>query len=166
MRCVLGVDIGGVVLDGADYREDATPRGPVLGPASEMPGVKTALVTLREEVFGPDIFLVSKCGPQTEARAREWLAEEGFLEAIGVSASHVRFCRQRADKAGICADLGVTHFVDDRLEVLSLMPAVPERYLFQPDPDEVAAFAAHLPSVIVVEGWPALCAAVLSRRSS
>ena len=33
------------------------------------------------------------------------------------------------------------------------------------DPDEVAAFAAHLPSVIVVEGWPALCAAVLSWQS-
>ena len=114
----------------------------------------------------PTSFLVSKCGPRTEARTREWLVEAGFLDAIGMPAGHVWLCRQRPDKAGVCAELGVSHFVDDRLEVLSYMPAVAERYLFRPDRDEVAAFVAHLPAVHVVDGWPALCAGVINRHST
>lgn len=165
VRRVLGVDIGGVVLDSAHYDEDATPDGPVLVAASEIPGARTALMTLRDKLFGHEIFLVSKCGPRTEARARQWLAEEGFLDAIGISAANAKFCRHRSDKAGICAELGVTHFVDDRLEVLSYLDVVASRYLFQPDLNEVAKFAAHLPLVTVVDGWPALCTAVLARES-
>jgi hypothetical protein len=65
----------------------------------------------------------------------------------------MHFCRARADKAPICKSLGVTHFVDDRLEVLGYLSSVPVRYLFQPDAKEMARHAAHLAHVRVMESW-------------
>ena len=43
-----------------------------------MPGVFEGLATLVAERFGPAVHLVSKCGEQTEARTREWLAHHDF----------------------------------------------------------------------------------------
>ncbi len=40
-------------------------------------------------------------------------------------------CRERPEKAAVCARLGITHFVDDRLDVLTPMRGtVPHLYLF------------------------------------
>ena len=36
----------------------------------------------------------------------------------------------RGDKAPLCAELGVTHFVDDRLDVLATLTTVEYRFLF------------------------------------
>jgi hypothetical protein len=138
----LGVDIGGVVLRHDNYQEDASRAGPLLGPGSELPGAREGIAALTS-VFGGRVYLVSKCGPLTQARTREWLAE-GFYDSTGLDPAAVRFCRRRSDKAGICADLGITHFVDDRLEVLSYLEAVPNRYLFRPRADEVAAHHSSL----------------------
>jgi hypothetical protein len=162
---VLGVDLGGVLLRRTAYQEHATPRGPTLTAGSEIPGAVAGLRRLSTDMFGEAIFLVSKCGPQTELRAQQWLATRGFADATGVPDANVRFCRQRADKAGICDELGITHFVDDRLEVLSYLATVEHRFLFDPDPAEVAEFAEHLAGVSVVEDWPALCDAVLATQS-
>ncbi|MEV7330303.1 hypothetical protein [Micromonospora sp. NPDC093244] len=70
----------------------------------------------------------------------------------------VHFCRTRPDKAPIARRLGLTHVVDDKLEVLGYLDSVPHRYLFRPRPAEVAANAALLPRVHRVESWPELTA--------
>lgn len=45
----------------------------------------------------------------------------------------VRFCRERPQKAPICAELGITHFIDDRADVLEPMCGiVANRFLFGP----------------------------------
>jgi hypothetical protein len=64
--------------------------------------------------------------------------------------------REREEKADICERVGITHFVDDQLEVLVHLTSVPYRYLFtgglgmnQP-PSTVPTWAT------VVATWPQL----------
>ena len=97
--------------------------------------------------------LVSKCGPGVEAKTRAWLVHHRFGDITGVWEERLHFCRTRADKAPVCERLGVTHFIDDRLEVLGYLSTVPHRYLFQPDEKEMARHAAHLPLVCIVQSW-------------
>ena len=70
-----------------------------------------------------------------------------FFALTGIPADHVRFCLRRPDKAIHCAELGITHFVDDKPDVhVALAGVVRHRYLFGPQssarvPDGVIAAA-------------------------
>ena len=64
---------------------------------------------------------------------------------------NLQFCLERAQKAEICRDLGLTHFIDDRADVLEhLEPVVPHRYLFGPQPPEFTVPEGVVPVV----SWP------------
>ncbi len=90
------------------------------------------------------------------------LTNNGFCNETRIDFEHMLFCRLRAEKAIICRNLAVTHFVDDRLEVLSYMESVPNRYLFQPDPAEVSRYRRSLPAVMQVSTWDALSSLLLT----
>lgn len=156
----LGVDIGGVIIQPADDDADTSFFGDNYLRTPRMPGAFEGLAELVAQVFGERVFLVSKCGEQTERRTREWLAHHDFFARTGISPERLRFCRTRPEKALIAAELGLTHFVDDRLEILGYLDTVANRYLFRPYEPEVAAHAAHLPAVRRVESWPELVAAL------
>ncbi|GIG92564.1 hypothetical protein [Plantactinospora endophytica] len=125
-----------------------------------MPGVFEALAALVSEMFGEHVYLVSKCGERVERRTGLWLHHHDFYRRTGIRVENVHFCRTRQGKAPIAAALGLTHFVDDRLEVLSYLETVPHRYLFRPREHEVRSFRAHLPAVHRVESWPELMARI------
>ena len=154
----LGVDIGGVVVKLRGYREDEILPG---DHPREMPGARAALGLLRDERFGNRIYLVSKCGPRTEAVTRRALIEGGLCKETGVGLDRAHFCRERRDKATICEQLGLTHFVDDRLEVLSYLTTVPHRYLFNGRTHEIKRFRQALASVTAVADWGELVRAIL-----
>ncbi|AKU98979.1 hypothetical protein AKJ09_05643 [Labilithrix luteola] len=151
----LGVDIGRVIIhgDGPDTsfiqaRDDETAmRAPAVDGAIDA----LARLTLR---FDGAVWLVSKCGPRIEGLSRRWLAHHGFFERTGISPAQLRFCRERREKAGICLKLGVTMFVDDRLDVLLPMAGVVEhRFLF-------GVHASSDPTVTPVPTWRATEAAI------
>ena len=129
---VLGVDIGGVIIDRVNDDSDTSFFADGYLESTAVVGAFAALARLNAERFHGEIYLVSKCGRRIEARTREWLRHHGFWEAVGLPDDQVRFCRRREEKALIAADLGITHFIDDRLEVLSYLTGVPHRYLFNP----------------------------------
>lgn len=160
---VLGIDIGGVIIDRANDRTDTSFFGKRYRESAPTPGALEAVARLVAERFGANVFLVSKCGEHVERKTVNWLAHNRFFERTGVPPDHVRFCRERADKAGICASLGVTHFVDDRLEVLAHMPASTRRILFHPTEEEVAAFADRLAEVERVESWEEVLRLLVAR---
>jgi hypothetical protein len=143
----LGVDIGRVIIagDGPDTSfiggsdEDAM-RAP------EMAGAFEALTRLRER-FAGRVWLVSKCGPRMQERTRKWLAARRFFATTGIAPANLLFCRSRAEKAPICVRLGITCFVDDRLDVLAPMVGlVPSLLLF-------GAISAAAANVVAVPGW-------------
>jgi hypothetical protein len=129
----LGVDIGGVIM--RKMREGDTSfftgdylRTPVV------PGAFEALGILVGGRFGPRVYLVSKAGPRTQVKTLRWLKHRGFFAATGIKPKHVRFCLERADKHPIAVELRLSHFIDDRLDVLLALKSVPYRYLFEPEP--------------------------------
>ncbi|MEU5933334.1 hypothetical protein [Micromonospora sp. NPDC047187] len=150
----LGVDIGGVIIEPADDDADTSFFGAHYLRTPAVVGAFDALAAL-----GPafdEVHLVSKCGEATERRTREWLAHHDFPARTGVPVERVHFCRTRPDKAPIARRLDLTHFVDDKLEVLGYLASVPHRFLFRPRKAEVAAHAALLPHVRRVESWSEL----------
>ncbi|WP_433269083.1 hypothetical protein ACQPWR_11120 [Micromonospora vinacea] len=150
----LGVDIGGVVIEPADDDADTSFFGRNYLRTPAVVGAFDALAAL-----GPafdEVHLVSKCGEATERRTREWLAHHDFPAHTGIPVERVHFCRTRPDKAPIARRLRLTHFVDDKLEVLGYLDSVPHRFLFRPRRAEVAAHAALLPLVHRVESWSEL----------
>jgi hypothetical protein len=158
-QAVIGVDIGGVLIAHSDDRSDTSFFSKHY---LKTPACDGAFEAIRQLVSaGCDVHLVSKCGETVEGKSRKWLLTNRFYEITGLTPEKVHFCRERADKAAICTDLGATHFVDDRLEVLSYLHDVPNKYLFNPNPKEVSKFKAALDSVQKVSTWEQLLPLIL-----
>jgi len=59
----------------------------------------------------------------------------------------VRFCRRRPEKALLCAELGITHMIDDRPDVhLALAGVVTHRFAFGPQPGLLPPGVVHVPT--------------------
>jgi hypothetical protein len=155
----LGVDVGGVIVQLAtEGAEDTSFFGtrPLETPAAA--GVFEALAVLAAGPFAGRVHLVSKAGPKVAANTEAWLAHHEFFERTGIPADHLHFVRERRDKAPVCARLGITHFVDDRLDVLGYLTTVEHRYLFTGGAAEPAP-ARELPDWATLAGtWDDLVA--------
>ena len=150
----LGIDVGRVLISPGDESspdtsfiggspEDALRTPPYSGMFETLPAVV--------EHFGGRVWIVSKCGAKVRARTLDWFAHHRFFERTGIDSANVRFCRERPQKAYICAELGITHFVDDRLDVLEPMSGVVRsRYLFGPQRERPATVAG----LHWVPDWP------------
>lgn len=149
----LGVDIGGVIIDRANDNSDTSFFSDNFLSTTAVPGVFDALRILVDKRFGERVYLVSKCGRRVQDRTLTWLDHHRFYERTGIKRDHLRFCRERHEKAEICERLGITHFIDDRLEVLGCLTTVSTRYLFQPRAEEVRRFARFLGCVERIHSW-------------
>lgn len=159
---VLGVDIGGVLTDRV---ADGTDTSFFSDRFLETPAVADGFATLARlvrERFGEHVHLVSKCGPRIQEKTKLWLAHHNFHALTGVAAERVHFCRTREEKAPICKRLKVTHFIDDRFDVLSYLEMLPNRYLFQPREKDLARAAREPPrGLFVVQSWAEVAALLL-----
>lgn len=128
---VLGVDIGRVIIEGDG--PDTSFIGGSDDQAMRAPAMSGAFESLRRltDLFERRVWLVSKCGPRIQERTRKWLDRHRFFQTTGIPYGQLRFCRERKEKAPICLELGITLFVDDRLDVLQAMAGVvPHRFQF------------------------------------
>lgn len=152
----LGVDFGRVIHGGAgpDGAEDTTFLGGDLAAALRSPATEGMFEVLPRLVdrFGGRAWIISKCGPVTERKTRLWLDHHLFWARTGIPRGNLRFCRQRADKAGHCAELAITHMIDDRLDVhRAIRGLVPHRYLFGPQPEPPPDWVTPTPTWADVE---------------
>ena len=74
---VLGVDIGGVIIDKANDNTDTSLFG---NNYLNTTAVKDAFMSLKELNirFGGEVCIVSKCGSNTERKTKEWLQHHDF----------------------------------------------------------------------------------------
>lgn len=152
---VLGLDVGGVLVDRVAERTDTSFFGDV---PMDTPAVSGALesIPVLLELFEWRVHIVSKAGPKIAALTRQWLAVHGVTGGAGIPLGNVHFVRKRPEKHPICERLGVTHFVDDRVDVLGHLATVDHRYLFtgglgnHDPPTQVPGWAT------VVDSWPRL----------
>lgn len=158
MTTRIGLDIGGVIMNrgggnsGASFRDETYLAVPPIDGAFE------GLAALVDSVFHGRVALVSSCSEDAERKTWDWFEHFDFYHRTGVRRENVRFCRLRPEKAAICAELGITHFVDDRSEVLSHLAALELLYLFAPSAAELEAASALPRRVIPVAGWSELLA--------
>lgn len=156
----LGIDIGGVIIDRKkNDSSDTSLFGPNYLNAFAVEGAFQTIKTLHER-FAGEVYVVSKCGQNIERKSKEWLVHNGFPAKTGVKMENVHFCRRRSEKAPICEKLGITHFIDDKLEVLSYLTTVPNKYLFDASPSEVKAYEKFLGQVTQVGSWKELEGAI------
>jgi hypothetical protein len=135
----LGVDFGRVIqgAPGPDGTADTVFLTGGLDEALRSPATEGVFETLPRlvELFGGRVWIISKCGERIQRRTAEWLDFHDFYLRTGVPRTHLRFCRKRADKAIHCRELGITHMIDDRVDVhRAIRELVPYRYLFGPQP--------------------------------
>lgn len=124
----IGIDIGRVLLGAPDEdgRADTSFLSGSVERALAMPPTPGAFHAVSHLVgaTGGRVWLVSKCGPRIESLTRRWLEHWRFFDLTGLQAGHVRFCRERPEKRRHAEELGLSHFVDDRLDVLEPMRGV------------------------------------------
>lgn len=152
---VLGIDVGGVLVDRVAEGSDTSFFG---DRPMDTPAVAGALGAVAElvEVFEYRVHIVSKAGPKISELTRRWLGSHGVIGDTGIPLGNVHFVRKRPEKHTFCEQLGITHFVDDRLDVLGHLTTVDRRYLFTGGlgdhqiPDQVPQWAT------VIDTWPRL----------
>lgn len=145
---ILGIDVGRVLISPGDSTKPDTSflHGPLEAaldtpPYDDMFDVVPGLV----ERFEGRAWIVSKCGPRIQQRTLQWFDHHRFFERTGIPRSNIRFCLQRPEKALHCHELGITHFIDDRADVLEPMAGiVPNRYLFGPQRGRIPAGMRHV----------------------
>ncbi len=154
MQEVLGVDIGNVIINNriANWQNGFREGG-----YSAIPSVEHAFESLRRlsnERFGDRIVVISKCSLESQPKVLTWLIDNDFYNKTGISPDRIFFCLERFEKEKLCKDHSVTHFIDDRLEVLGyLINTVPHLYALNPDKEELETFKEFLPKVTVMGDW-------------
>ena len=163
---VLGIDIGGVIIDRVSEDDQAqTMEHHSYAVSAAVEGAFEAIARLGQERFRERVWLVSRCDEPREPVLAEWLERHDFFGSTGIARRQVLFCRQRHEKATICRQLRVTDFIDDRLEVLGhLVGMVPHLYLLRSRASDVDRFRRFLPYVRPIGRWSELVEALLGRR--
>ena len=141
MRHVIGIDFGNTIT----YK-------PADGPRVCYPD---ALRVIRRMVDAPDtsVYIISKVDEEQEKRAKAWIDLSNFYLHTGLTPANVHFCRERAEKGAIARDLGLTHHIDDRPEVMAFMPPSVFKYLYEPIPEDVVVWFNKLLNTQVVNNW-------------
>jgi hypothetical protein len=156
----LGIDIGRVLIapDAPNGGGDTSFIGGSLEAALETPPYEGMFDAVPElvRIFRGQVWLVSKAGPRVQEKTRCWLRHHSFFERTGIASDNLRFCLERPQKALHCRELAITHFVDDRPDVLGhLEGVVPNRFLFGPQKKP-----RRLRDVVPVLSWAAARAAI------
>jgi hypothetical protein len=159
----IGFDIGGVIVGGGrgNGAEDTSVFGDRYLETPEIDGAIEAITRLVKERFGGHAYLVSKCSQRIQDRTEAWLERRRFYDRTGILSMNKRFCRKRHEKGPICRGLGITHFVDDRVEVLNSTDAEVRRYAFRPDPKELERFRTADRPFLVAHEWEDILADLL-----
>jgi hypothetical protein len=162
----LGIDIGRVLIapDAPDGRADTSFIGGSLQDALATPpydGMFDAVPRLVAHFEGR-VWLVSKAGPRMQEKTRHWLRHHAFFERTGIPAGNLRFCLERPQKAQHCRELGITHFIDDRADVLGhLEGVVAHRFLFGSQRKPVT-----LAGLVPIAAWAQAFGEVCSRTGA
>jgi len=154
---ILGIDVGGVIIDRANDKTDTSFFGEKYLETTPVDGAFEAIARLHADLFKGKVYVVSKCGQKIQKQTLHWMEHRGFFQVTGIPRERVLFCRRRQDKYPIARRLKLTHFIDDRLEILAyLKGAVKTRILFQGRPDEkklTGTLAKQAEGVVRAESW-------------
>ena len=152
----IGIDVGGVIMTSHNKSEDTSFFGANYLQSEAEEGAFEGIKTLIDYYGAENVFIISKCGTNTQKKTIEWFTYQDFYGKTGFREENIYFCKRRHEKAPICERLGITDFVDDRLEVLSFMNSVDNVYAFNPQLEEMNQFSEACGHYTVVWNWEEL----------
>ncbi len=147
----IGIDIVGVIMKRSPlsdliriYKGDIPL--PLSGEISEIHGIVKAMNGIVHRFRQENVFIVSSADDPLKKTILYWLKKKNILNRTGVSFGNLIFCKERREKAIVCAQKGITQFIDDRREVLHHIyesdPSI-KLILFNPDEKEGCEFREH-----------------------
>lgn len=145
---VLGLDFGGVISNQNTTTDLA-------------PGIIEAMAILAP-LFKYNIWIVSRVNDvDSRYRVFNYMTERKLWDQLHIPFGNIRFCLGREDKAPICKDLNISHFVDDHTEVLSHMTMVPYRYAFRTQASELLTHPPEKFGIQLFQNWNDIVQAIL-----
>ena len=129
---ILGIDVGGVIVSKAgDFGDTSFFSDRFL----ETPPTDQVFEVLARIVPNfDDVLIISKCGTNVQRKTMAWMDHHDFYGKTGIARSKFNFCFKREEKVPIAQFWGVTHYVDDRIDIIkSMKDTVPNLFLFTPD---------------------------------
>lgn len=99
------------------------------------------------------VVIISKVDDEQMKRALKWIEVNDFYNNTGLVRSDIFFCKERYEKSNIAREIGVTHHIDDRPEVMAHMDPGVHKYLFNPIATDVVTFFNQLVNTRIVESW-------------
>jgi len=127
----LGIDFGGVIITYVEKKGKHDPDYAENFLSS--PPQKNALENIKslQQKFKGQVWIISKAGEYTEDLIRKWLQKNNFFDYTALDKDNLIFCRQRADKLPLCQDLKITHYIDDRINIMQILKGTaPHLFLF------------------------------------
>ena len=136
----LGIDLGGVVIAEIWGMSWVPLSLPTFRRVQPIATAKESIARLVERFGKERIHIVSQCRGFHRDRALEWLEHHGFVPEL-FTIERIHFCDRWQEKVAICAELGITHFVDNKPQVLRSLDGVPNKHLFRSWPEALRALA-------------------------
>jgi hypothetical protein len=158
----IGIDVGGVIIDKVNDGTDTSFMWDNYLETTAVPQAIESIKLLVERMSAQNVFIVSKCGQKVQNKTRHWLSHHDVFGKTGLLPENIHFCLERPQKAPICERLGITHFVDDRYDVLCHMKTVPNRFMFCPNAQDIKRLAQEPMDILVVQSWPEVCAKIFA----
>lgn len=167
----IGFDVGGVIVRHREERdlESGVDTAGLMGAdylhAEATVGALDTLAEVVKSLGSENVHIISKCGPETEARTRGWMEFSAFFEKTGIQRKNVHFCRDVKDKAPLVAQLKLDAFIDDRIDVLRpmLSLAAVRPILFMPKQEAGQSAEFWIPRIEKLKGWEGVLALLETR---
>ena len=126
----IGIDIGGVIIAKYNMGQDTSFFSENYLHSKAVSGAFETIKYLTN-IFGPEnIYLISKCGNKLKEKTLEWFDYNNFYKITGFLERNIYFCYDRDSKIQICENLKITHFIDDRDDILWRMMGIVDYLLY------------------------------------
>lgn len=156
-KASISIDIGGVIIDRWDATDEWSGENYLETP--EVEGAFEGVARLMD-LFAGRVYLNSAAKGRTMRKTRDWLNYHNFYRRTGMAAGQIHMVPERVDKTIIVQRLGITHHIDDRMDVLAvLQPLVSHLYLFRGHDEELQLHSQNL-VLNNWQTWPALVNAI------
>ena len=162
----LGIDFGNVIIDhlGFGTTEDYFHHGDY----NLIPPVENALECLAElnrTGLFKNITVVYNATGVADMKISNWLIAHRFCEITGIPAANIFRSTHGRNKLIYCQQHGITHFVDDRMEVLNpMIGIIPFLFLLNGQAQEIAGYQTELNKLNVADSWSTIISTIQNQQ--
>ena len=137
----LGIDIGWTI------------KGDRISGNKDLPALNSFEIIKKLHNYFDNIYFISKCNSEQKLHVEEWLIKYDVFNQTKVSPTNIYFCFERKDKSIFAKALELTHFIDDRPEVMYHLPNEIVKILFSPTSEDLSAYTDKLKNTTVSYHW-------------